>query len=248
MAVVTRRRPAWLLVVLLVGAAIGLGAWAVIPHQTQAKIQSFAAPVPTVPAASARPSVTAQPTVQPSPTLTPAATKPVWKCPATSGQQFRYELFIPDIGVSTCTNGAPTLRAYDSFLGKTVDQFPVPTGKDAAYTTTWWSSGPVPGSSGMAVITGHHEIGGYGVFNHLDEVQNGAPVLLESPDGSVLQFIVTKVQPGISKSDPNALDSALQNPPPGTSLALITCSGTVDTGKDSHQDNTVVFAKEVTTG
>lgn len=100
------------------------------------------------------------------------------------------------------------------------------------------------------MILGHHQIGGYGVFNRLGELRPGPqdPIMLESKDHVVQRLEVIKVRNGISKSDPNALRSALQHPPVGADVAFVTCSGDVSSSLGSHADNTIVFARIVGAG
>ena len=123
-------------------------------------------------------------------------------------------------------------------MKRTVDSFGVPPDM---YSTTWWSSGPQPGSGRLAVILGHTQIGGYGVFNKLGSLRAGDTVQVSGRDGA-LRFRVTTVRTGISKTDPYALRNALERHPDDSALALITCSGTFDTEYDQSTENTVVFA------
>lgn len=147
-------------------------------------------------------------------------------------------LYVPAIHVDTTVAAKPTQHTKDPFLQRTVASFGVPSDM---YTTTWWSSGPKPGSGAMAVILGHTQVGGYGVFNKLGSLHRGAKVLLTG-SGQPLHFAVVQVRTGISKTDPYALRKALAAHPADAALALITCSGTFDTDYDQSTQNTVVFA------
>ena len=148
-------------------------------------------------------------------------------------------LYVRAIGVDTRVVPAATRRTHDPFLNRTVDSFGVP---DDMYSTTWWSSGPKPGSGQLAVILGHTQIGAYGVFNRLAALHPGDSVQVSGRAG-LLRFTVTTVRTGISKTDPYALRTALERHPAGSALALITCSGTFDRDYDQSTENTVVFAK-----
>jgi LPXTG-site transpeptidase (sortase) family protein len=148
-------------------------------------------------------------------------------------------LYVPAIHVDTTVAAKPTQRTKDPFVKQVVASFGVP---DDMYTTTWWSSGPKPGSGAMAVILGHTQVGGYGVFNHLGSLHRGDTVMLTG-SGEPLRFAVVQVRTGISKTDPYALRKALAAHPADAALALITCSGTFDTNYDQSTENTVAFAE-----
>jgi hypothetical protein len=150
-------------------------------------------------------------------------------------------LFVPNIGVNTTVAAKPTELANDPFLNKTVPSFGVP---DDMYTTTWWSSGPQPGSRSMAVVLGHTQIGGYGVFNKLAQLKPTQVIGL-TRGTTILRFEVLAVHTGISKKDPTALQTTLAHHPTAARLALLTCSGNFNQGYRESAENTVVFAKLV---
>ena len=151
-------------------------------------------------------------------------------------------LYVPAIKVNTTVAPKPTEMSHDPFLGKDVPSFGVP---DDLYTTTWWSSGPKPGGVGMAVILGHTQVGGgYGVFNDLAKLKPGDVVGVQHGT-TVLRFAVMAVHTGISKTDPNALASVLNNHPAAARLALLTCSGDFNQGYRESAENTVVFTRLV---
>ncbi len=150
-------------------------------------------------------------------------------------------LYVPAIGVNTSVTPKPTEMDNDPFLNKTVPSFGVP---DDMYTTTWWSSGPRPGSRGLAVMLGHTQIGGYGVFNKLANLKPGDAIGV-TRNNTTLRFSVLSVHTGISKRDPRALQTLLANHPALARLALLTCSGTFNQGFHESAENTVVFAKLV---
>jgi Sortase domain len=150
-------------------------------------------------------------------------------------------LYVPAIGVNTTVIPKPTEMDNDPFLNKTVPSFGVP---DDMFTTTWWSSGPRPGSRGLAVMLGHTQIGGYGVFNKLANLKPGEAIGV-TRNNTTLRFSVLAVHTGISKRDPTALQTLLANHPPQARLALLTCSGNFNQGFRESAENTVVFAKLV---
>ena len=56
---------------------------------------------------------------------------------------------------------------------------------------------------------------------------------------------VMAVRTGISKHDPTALQTTLENHPAQARLALLTCSGDFNQGYRESDENTVVFARLV---
>jgi hypothetical protein len=92
----------------------------------------------------------------------------------------------------------------------------------------------------MAVILGHTQIGGYGVFNRLSELRPRQRATVSSAAAS-LTFEVITVRSGIPKSDARALNRVLVSHPAAARLALITCSGHFN-GRESAE-NTVVFLR-----
>ncbi len=157
------------------------------------------------------------------------------------------QVFIPKLGVNTTVTPGPTKFAWDEFLGKQVPSFSVPpdTAK-GMLTTTWWSSGPRPGAPGLAIILGHTQIGGPGVFNDLARLQTG-DVAGVSNGTIVLKFqVIGSPMTGIPKTDATALQRVLIHAPPASRLAFITCSGHFN-GHESVE-NTVVFMRLVAVG
>jgi len=159
-------------------------------------------------------------------------------------------LFIPALEVNTTVAAAPSRLAYDEFLGRDVETFGAPPVSDM-YTTTWWSANangdaaPRPGDPGMAVILGHTQIGGYGVFNNLATLRPGQQVAVSN--GRVtLTFAVMTVKSGIPKSDAAALSQTLSDHAAAARLALITCSGHFN-GRES-EENTVAFLRLISAG
>lgn len=235
--VATRRRGlksvAWVLAVASV-VSFGIAGWVYL--QQRSAVDAFVAPVPAsklgtlsekaIPPGKAAPKTTSLPATVVIPII------PV-------------QVFIPNIGVNTKVISKPTEYAWDAWLGRKVDQFGVP---DDMFSVAWWSSGAKPGSAdnSLAVLLGHTTINGYGVFNDLGRLKIGEHITLESKDRKVLRFEVIGVKRGISKSDPTALQTVLTHPPAGARLALITCSGDVSGQHQSRKDNTVVFARLVT--
>jgi hypothetical protein len=154
-------------------------------------------------------------------------------------------LTIPAIGVNTTVESHGTVRTKNVFTGKMVDGYGVPT---SMRTTSWWSDGPQPGSRQMAVLLGHTQVGGYGVFNDLGKLHDGAPVTLRAANGDTLQLrVLGSPVTGLDKAT-SALADALTRHPAGAAVAFVTCGGQFDKGADASKDNVVVFASVVPAG
>jgi hypothetical protein len=207
------------------------GAWW-LTHRDHERRAAVAAPVPTSLSTSAP---------LPSPVSSSAVQKPVTLVrPIVPAH-----LFIPAIGVNTTVTAAPSVYAYDEFLGRNVETFGAPPTSDM-YTTTWWSANtngdrePRPGDPGMAIILGHTQIGAYGVFNDLGNLHPNQQVAVSNRQ-TTLTFAVIAVKAGIPKSDASALSRVLASHPAAARLALITCSGHFN-GRES-EENTVAFLR-----
>jgi hypothetical protein len=152
---------------------------------------------------------------------------------------------IPAIGVNTVVEHRGTVRTKNAFTGQLVDAYGVPT---SMRTTSWWSDGPEPGSGQMAVILGHTQVGGYGVFNKLGRLQPGSAVTLQAANGDTLRLqVLGRPVTGLDKST-SALADTLNGHPAGADVAFVTCGGTFDQQAGASEDNVVVFASVVPVG
>lgn len=146
-----------------------------------------------------------------------------------------------------------TIEAPNAHLGgQIMKQFGVPEGDyvtpdgnvvpEPGYST-WWSDGWEPGSEGMAVFLGHKWEGGEAIFNKMPEVQEGDTFVVIGTDSSgkatTLTFKAIKIESKIPKDNPDALKYTIENNPPGSRLAVVTCTGTLD--NNGHIENTVFF-------
>lgn len=110
-----------------------------------------------------------------------------------------------------------------------------PTGFPAG----WFTGGPMPGQIGPAVIVGHVDWNGPGVFFRLREVRAGASVFVHRADGTTAAFRVVKVQRISKGAFPTAaVYGDLDHP----GLRLITCGGAYDRARHTYEDNLVVYA------
>ncbi|GHE78037.1 hypothetical protein GCM10017786_04530 [Amycolatopsis deserti] len=104
----------------------------------------------------------------------------------------------------------------------------------------WYRNGPTPGEVGPAVILGHVDGGGQkGIFHRLRELAPGDEVSVSRKDGSVLRFVVTRVEQIDKDSFPT---EAVYGDTSGPELRLITCGGSFDRAAHSYRDNIIVFA------
>lgn len=153
------------------------------------------------------------------------------------------QLFIPKIGVNAPILARGTIVSANPFAGgQQMEGFGVPPDRS---TIAWWSDGPQIGSEGLAIALGHAQTGkGFAVFDRLEELKANDVITVETPDGDErAAFQVISVVADISKRDPAALQTVLQNAPAGAHLALITCGGEADYSVMATDENVVVFAK-----
>lgn len=106
----------------------------------------------------------------------------------------------------------------------------------------WWSTGPVPGDPGAAVIVGHVDGStGPAVFSGLGSLTKGATVRVRRADGTTVKFAVTEVQTFAKDKFPDKLVYRTKG---RSSLHLVTCGGRYDRAT-GYPDNVVVFADRV---
>lgn len=104
----------------------------------------------------------------------------------------------------------------------------------------WWSTGPVPGDPGAAVMVGHVDSNdGPAVFYGLSALQEGATISVRGAGGSTVEFAVTEVQSFPKDDFPDDLVYRTEGEP---SLHLVTCGGGYDPSTGEYHDNVVVFA------
>lgn len=236
--------------------------------EQQARHQTLTARVVAV-GATVAPTATPSQPISPSPTPTPSPSTPTPSpSPTPTLKPFEPTRFaIESAGVNAKVIGKPTVTAWNNWLGKEVSSFGVPakgdidpvTGEELnpLETVVWWSSGPMIGASSKVenipvypILLGHTSGSADGVFNKLGDLKAGDKAIISgaSPD-QVAHLVVLKVSPPVDKSDPSALQQALQSAPEGTVAAAITCSGLSQTFQDgsvSHEKNTVVFFAQAT--
>jgi sortase (surface protein transpeptidase) len=104
----------------------------------------------------------------------------------------------------------------------------------------WYSRGPRPGEDGPAVIAGHVDSKlGPAVFFRLHDLHAGDEVRVTRTDGSVVRFVIDRLEQFPKASFPTA---EVFGATPGPTLRLITCTGVFDETRHSYLDNLVAFA------
>ena len=112
----------------------------------------------------------------------------------------------------------------------------VPTG---GFPAGWYTGGPTPGELGPAVIAGHVDMKGPGVFYRLHDIAAGDQIVVTRADGSTPVFRVTQIRQYRKDQFPSQL---VYGNIDHAGLRLITCAGTFNSASGHYEDNLVVFA------
>jgi hypothetical protein len=184
--------------------------------------------------AAVAPSVSSSRPTQPTPTRSSAPTpRPAARPPATTptaatlARSAPVRLQITAIGVDS------TLMKLDLGADGTLN---VPPG---GFPAGWYTGGPTPGEMGPAVIAGHVDMNGPGVFYRLHSMKPGDQVTITRADGSKPVFRVTRVEQYLKDSFPTQLVYGNLD---HAGLRLITCGGTFNSQTGHYEDDLVVFA------
>lgn len=114
-----------------------------------------------------------------------------------------------------------------------------PTGFPAG----WYTGAPTPGELGPAIIAGHIDWKGPGVFYNLGNVKSGDQVTVTRKDGSKPVFRVTRVSRFPKDQFPTTLVYGNLD---HAALRLITCGGSFNSASGHYEDNIVAFADLIT--
>jgi Sortase domain len=109
----------------------------------------------------------------------------------------------------------------------------------SGFPAGWYTGMPTPGQLGPAIIVGHVDWKGPGVFYNLHKLKPGELVAVTRTDGSKPVFRVTRVQQFPKDQFPT---KAVYGPLDHAGLRLITCGGTFNTQTGHYEDNIVAFA------
>jgi hypothetical protein len=136
-------------------------------------------------------------------------------------------LQIDAIGVDT------TLMALGLRKDGTME---VPPG---GFPAGWFTGAPTPGELGPAIVAGHIDWNGPGVFYHLADLKPGDQITITRKDGSKPVFRVTRVAQFSKDQFPTRLVYGNLD---HAALRLITCGGSFNTASGHYEDNIVAFA------
>lgn len=200
-------------VLMLGGSGCANGSGSVGPGPTAATTTTTAAPRVVVPQV-----------VEPT---QPPATVPK---PAGLARSVPVRLEIPAIGVDS------TLMDLGLQADGTMEVPP------EGFPAGWYTGAPTPGEIGPAVIAGHVDWTGPGVFYNLRDLVPDDEILVTRADGSVVVFAVTVLEQFAKDEFPTDrvygdLDVA--------GLRLITCGGSFNRATGHYEDNIVAFAELV---
>jgi len=109
----------------------------------------------------------------------------------------------------------------------------------SAFPAGWYTGGPTPGELGLAIITGHVDWNGPGVFYNLHNLKPGDQVTVTRADGSKPAFRVTRVAQFPKDHFPTKL---VYGNIDHAGLRLITCGGSFNSQTGHYEGNIVVFA------
>jgi len=107
----------------------------------------------------------------------------------------------------------------------------------------WFTGAPTPGQLGPAIIAGHVDWNGPGVFYNLFKLKPGDLVTVTRKDGSKPVFRVTRVKQFPKDQFPTkAVYGNIDN----AGLRLITCGGSFNPRTGHYEANIIAFADLVT--
>jgi hypothetical protein len=170
-------------------------------------------------------SVPATSSAQPSPAPAPSTTSPAVASAPHLARSVPVRLQVASIGVDT--------TLMDLGLRKDGSMQVPPSGFPAG----WYTGAPTPGELGPAIIAGHIDWNGPGVFFHLRNLVPGDKITVTRADGSKPVFRVQRVSQFPKTQFPTKL---VYGNIDHAGLRLITCGGIFRSG--SYEDNIVVFA------
>jgi len=109
----------------------------------------------------------------------------------------------------------------------------------SGFPAGWFTGAPTPGELGPAIIAGHIDWKGPGVFFELHNLKPGDRVIITRKDGSKPVFRVTRVAQFQKDQFPTTL---VYGNIDHAGLRLITCGGSFNRATGHYEDNIVAFA------
>jgi len=177
--------------------------------------------------AAVAPSVSPSSSVAPAPTSTPSAVVPPVVEAEHLARSVPVRLQIAAIGVDS------TLMALGLKDDGTMEVPP------RGFPAGWYTGAPTPGELGPAIIAGHVDWNGPGVFYNLYKLKTGDQVTVTRKDGTRPVFRVTRVEQFPKDRFPTTL---VYGNIEHAGLRLITCGGSFNRQTGHYEDNIVAFA------
>ncbi|MHB8185194.1 MAG: class F sortase [Dermatophilaceae bacterium] len=109
----------------------------------------------------------------------------------------------------------------------------------SGFPAGWYTGAPTPGELGPAIIAGHIDWKGPGVFYNLRNLKTGDEITVTRKDGSRPVFRVTRVAKFQKDEFPTTL---VYGNIDHAGLRLITCGGSFNNQSGHYEDNIVAFA------
>lgn len=163
----------------------------------------------------------------------PSVTTPTHVEAAHLGKSRPVRLQIPAIGVDS------TLMDLGLKADRTLEVPP------QGFPAGWYTGAPTPGELGPAIIAGHVDWTGPGVFYNLRNLKPGDKVSVTREDSSIAAFRVTGVKQFPKDAFPTDL---VYGNIDVAGLRLITCGGSWNAQTHHYEDNIVAFADFIAPG
>lgn len=197
-----------------------------------------AAHPPTVPTPTT--SIVRLATASPSTPVSKGVLKSSYAPPQPSGAEGQVplpaELIIPKIGVNA------TIIDLGLESNGSLNVGPLDHQPEASDEAGWYTGSVRPGQIGPAVIAGHINYSGPGVFEYLTDLRVGDLIYVKRFGGSIVEFRVTMVQTKLKTDFPTG---GVFDPTPDAELRLISCTGTYNRATHHYNSNVIVYAQEV---
>lgn len=193
-------------------------------------------------ACSGRPGAEAAPA---TPTVPATRTVPATARVQASSKPARSSTSGPAVRVATLARSTP-VRIRIAAIG--VDSALMDLGLRAdgslevppsGFPAGWYTRGPTPGELGPAIIAGHIDWKGPGVFYNLHNLKPGDQVVVTRADASKPTFRITRVANYPKDQFPTKL---VYGNIDHAGLRLITCGGPFNSQSGHYEDNIVAFA------